>query len=141
MLIDWIAARCKEKITFVSPCNGLPYLTRYYLLGTRSSRWALHLHHIHQSDTDRDLHDHPWGFWSLILEGGYFEVTETGAKWYRPLSFLRRSARWKHRIALWGVLPPVWTLVLRFPYERKWGFHTSNGFVPHNQYDYKEGCE
>lgn len=141
MLIDWIAARCKTKLEIASPCNGLPYLTRYYLLGTRSSRWALHLHHIHQSDTDRDLHDHPWGFWSLILKGGYYEMTSKGFAWKRVGSLLRRPATWKHRVVLWCMSSEVWTLVLRFPYERKWGFHTAKGFVPHDQYDYKAGCE
>lgn len=36
--------------------------------------WSLKLHHILRSDSDRCQHDHPWGFWTLILWGGYDEL-------------------------------------------------------------------
>lgn len=43
-------------------------------------RWILHtpfgdlrLHHILRSDHDRDLHDHPFDFWTFLLTGGYTE--------------------------------------------------------------------
>jgi hypothetical protein len=34
---------------------------------------GIKLHHILRSDEDRDCHDHPWSFLSIILAGGYFE--------------------------------------------------------------------
>jgi hypothetical protein len=49
--------------------------TRPYLI-----RWAINtpfggvkLHHILRSDEDRDCHDHPWSFLSIVLRGGYWE--------------------------------------------------------------------
>jgi len=132
----------RKKLIINDPCGMGPYLTRYYMLGHRTSKYALMLHRFHRSDLDRDLHDHPWAFWSLILMGGYWEVTPDGAyRWYHPLSLLRRPANWIHRVALFGPSGPVWTLVLRFQYERKWGFHTEQGFVPFDEYDYRAGCE
>lgn len=131
----------RKKLIINDPCGAGPYLTRYYMLGHRTSRWALMLHQFHYSDMDRDLHDHPWAFWSLILMGGYWEVTPKGYRWYKPLSFLRRPAKWIHRVALGYKHEPVWTLVLRFSYERKWGFHTKDGWVAFDKYDYEAGCE
>jgi hypothetical protein len=49
------------------------YLRRFILLKTP---WGgVYLHHIVRSDWDRCLHDHPWGFRSLMLWGGYHEET------------------------------------------------------------------
>ncbi len=140
----------RKKRIFNDPCGLGPYMTRYYLIGKRESKYALMLHQFHRSDMDRDLHDHPWPFWSLILMGGYYEWTPDsdpnyGAmhmkKWYGPLSLLRRPANWIHRVALPRYHSPVWTLVLRGRYERKWGFHTASGFVAWDEYDYESGCE
>ena len=132
----------RKKLIINDPCGAGPYLTRYYMLGHRTSRWAVMLHRFHRSDMDRDLHDHPWAYWSLILTGGYWEVTPDGAfHWYRPGRLLRRNATWRHRVALYSPAGPVWTLVLRFKYERTWGFHTDNGWVSFRDYDYEAGCE
>ena len=54
--------------------DGQPYLRRYYILKTRWFR--IYLHEILRSDEDRDCHDHPWNFTSIILKGGYWETRE-----------------------------------------------------------------
>lgn len=138
----------RKKLIINDLCDNGPYLTRYYLAGHRTSKWALMLHHFHRSDADRDLHDHPWAFWSLILLGGYWEVTPQKGlyplrkmRWYKPWSLLRRPATWVHLVRLNKTTDRVWTLVLRFGYERQWGFHTKNGWVHFKKYDYKAGCE
>lgn len=137
----------RKKLIIHDPCGLGPYLTRYYLLGYRKSNWALMLHRFHRGDMDRDLHDHPWAFWSFVLTGGYFEVRPSfqhhirWATWYKPFSFLKRSANWIHLVKLDPDKGPVWTLVLRFKYERQWGFHTKNGWVSYDKYDYQAGCE
>lgn len=51
------------------------YMTRFTFF--EIGGWSLKLHRFHRGDEDRDLHDHPWSFWSLILRGGYWEVTQT----------------------------------------------------------------
>lgn len=124
------------------------YLQRWILFGHRSSaggkdRPALMLHRICRPDADRCHHDHPWGFWTLILWGGYVEeytfqpdATEGGwrggpmmaRRWVRPGMFAYRRATYTHRIA---ELPsgPSWSLVLRTRYQRRWGFHTPHGWV------------
>jgi hypothetical protein len=47
-----------------------PYLVRW-AINTRFG--GVKLHHFLRSDEDRDLHDHPWSFLSIILWGGYWE--------------------------------------------------------------------
>lgn len=51
-----------------------PYLRRWVLnLGRLGS---IRLHHWYASDDDRALHDHPWWFATLVLKGGYADVSE-----------------------------------------------------------------
>lgn len=112
-----------------------PLLTRYYLIETR---WfAIYLHHLHASDEDRALHDHPWAFWTFLFSRGYYEWTPTGRYWRRRFSLLRRPALWAHRLEL---LRPTWTLILRGPYVREWGFHTATGWQPWAAYG-EEYCD
>lgn len=63
---------------------GHPYMERYFILGqpgngTSTARY----HHIVQSDTS-DLHDHPWDFVSVILDGSYTETTTQGEQTHSP---------------------------------------------------------
>lgn len=52
--------------------KDVPLLVRWKLL--RTPRFRVCLHIFHRSDEDRELHDHPWSFFSLILWNGYTEV-------------------------------------------------------------------
>lgn len=111
--------------------NGSPYLTRYKLLVLPWVR--IYLHHIHRSDSDRCVHDHPWWFWSIVLAGGYVEdirradgamVTQTN----RPGRVLFRPSGFAHRIAvLLG--RQCWTLVIAGRRRRSWGFFTKHGWM------------
>lgn len=105
-----------------------PYLTRWTLFGRRmeGTGSAVFLHQFHRGDWDDALHDHPWGFTSVILSGGYWEWTadKDGVlrrRWYGPGRVLTRPARWRHRVEL---LPGrhCWSLVFRGPKEKSWSF-------------------
>ena len=51
---------------------GEVHFRRYRLIQTK---WfAVYIHQILRSDQDRDMHDHPWNFTSVILEGAYREA-------------------------------------------------------------------
>lgn len=92
--------------------------------------WSLKLHCIRRADDDRCQHDHPWGFWTLILRGGYDELVgiEQTLNRMRPGRLAWRSARFRHRIIL---LPKgrAWTMVLTRQKEREWGFYTRGGWM------------
>lgn len=122
-------------------------------IGDYMHRWILEtpwftirLHHILRSDEDRALHDHPWDFVSLILWGGYTEVTQ----WYSPKgvdglsgprydyfyrrfgpgNIIRRKASDLHRLEL-PEGKTAWTLVFTGPTLRSWGFHIPfEGWIP-----------
>lgn len=75
-----------------------PFLWRLNLVYRK--RFSVKLHRFLRSDPDRDLHDHPWNFVSIILWGGYYEETNAGTAWYGPGSILRRKATHRHRVIL-----------------------------------------
>ena len=115
--------------------DGLPMLIRYRFLDTR---WgALYVHHFLRSDQDRDLHDHPWNFISLILWGGYFEELPHDWRWRSAGRIVRHKATDAHRVLLpYG--STAWTLIWVSPKVREWGFHTENGWVPWEEYVRRE---
>lgn len=117
--------------------DGSPYLTRFRILQT--PWFGIYLHRIHTHDTDRDLHDHPWTFLSIVLLGGYVEERETFSwpdrdwKARKPLSFALRRATDPHRIVKL-TRKPTWTLLFVGPRRRDWGFHTATGWVDWRTY-------
>ncbi len=112
-----------------------------YHLGDYMHRWCfktplgqIRLHRILRSDEDRALHDHPFGFYTLLLTGSYIEVlpalkktdplyehsTETVEVKRKMLSFRWVDAEQPHRLIL---QKPVWTLVFAKNTYRGWGFY------------------
>lgn len=131
---------------------GDPYLVRWAI----NLPWfGIKLHHILRSDEDRDCHDHPWSFLSIILLGGYWEhrpvrmvgemgdeaSRETTRRWHGPGSVLWRPAPSVHRLEL-PVERTAWSLVFTGPKRREWGFHTICGWIPWTRYwrAKEEGC-
>lgn len=131
----------RRRVIWSCDASRGPLLTRYFLIQTR---WfALYLHHLHASDEDRALHDHPWSFVTFLLSSGYWEWTPSetfgceSPHWRRRFSVLYRPAEWQHRLSL---KQPTWSLILRFKRRRDWGFITSNGWLDWRAYG-KEWCD
>ncbi len=102
-------------------------LTRFFLLNTR---WlGVYLHRIDRPDADRECHDHPWSFVSLVLRGGYREerlergATDETVRRRFSLAFRRWADA--HRIV--SVRPSTWTLILRGRDSGVWGFWVDAG--------------
>jgi len=103
-----------------------PYLIRFYL----HPRWLTFglfrvvLHRFVRSDNPEDgLHDHPWGYMSIILSTGYHEHTKHGVKFHKPGSIIIRRAKHQHRVELpASENGPVYTLFFMGPRIRNWGF-------------------
>lgn len=106
-------------------------LTRFFLLN--AAALGVYLHRIDRPDADREHHDHPWSFISIVLRGRYVED-----RWHpRDGSwFVRRVTRgWlsvafrrfsdAHRIV--EVAPNTWTLIIRFRDRNTWGFYLAEG--------------
>lgn len=124
-----------------------PYLVRYYLLfrdRDECTKFNVFLHQILQSDED-DMHDHPWGYFTCILSGGYWETvgeidTDTEddkiksytrtRSWRKPGFMQRVEDKHIHRLELKkdehtnGEIP-CWTLFIPFVRTRNWGFYVN----------------
>jgi hypothetical protein len=97
----------------------------------------IYIHHVARSDEEKDPHDHPWWFASLILRGGYFEDVWTGDKYNHKINFpgslvVRKTSQF-HKLRLMGGAP-AWTLVLTGPKNHFWGYKTEDGWVDHVTY-------
>jgi hypothetical protein len=125
--------------------NGHRFLERWGLVHERLG--GFYLHNIADADPGLDLHDHPWTFASFILRGGYTEeFAEDARQPHRTVT--RFCNRWSfHRVPLGhahritSARPGTWSLVLRGPTRRVWGFfivHPFDGFTWHawTAYDY-----
>lgn len=138
----WRAWLRGEPHQVVAAKPGEPYLRRWYLVPR--NRWLnLYLHQFIASDPE-GLHDHPWGFASVVLSGAYFEVTPSGVHRRGRASIAIRPATHRHRICLprnsSGAEIPCWTVIVTGPHRRLWGFwcHDSRGtgerFIPWQQF-------
>lgn len=111
-----------------------PYLIRYYLL-LKDRKWFpfnVFLHKFMKGDPD-ELHDHPWPYATLILKGGYWEVTPKGRYWRGPGSFRLAGPKSLHRVELEpGV--HAWTLFMPGPKLREWGFIVKGKWMQHEKY-------
>lgn len=111
-----------------------PMMVRWVILTPIGS---IRLHHFLRPDHDRDAHDHPWWFITVMLKGSYLDRsvdTETGE---HTLDHLRRgSIRFRpahHRH--WVETDNSWTLILTGRVKRTWGFWNGIKFLFH--YDYR----
>lgn len=113
---------------------GCRYITRWVIdLGPLGS---LRLHHWYGNDDQRAMHDHPWGFLTLVLWGSYDDVThcpDCELPWgptehidhLRAGSIRWRSAEHAHTVRTTG----AWTLLWTQPKRRYFGFLVRRGGI------------
>ena len=117
------------------------HFTKYHLEGLPVGAV---LHHFTAAEPEADPHDHPWGFTSFVLSGGYVEevflkngtsyLEEWGAGEIRHV-----KADHVHRIVRL-VGGECWTLVLPGPVERVSGFYrwAADGTPMYRRWDEQE---
>ena len=117
--------------------SDVPYLIRYYLFlkNRKNFPFNITLHKVLVSD-EPTLHDHPWGYATLILKGGYWEWIPVKSKegavvgstrvWRGPGHFRVRSADDLHWLELEkdsnGNEIPCWSLFFMGRKVKEWGF-------------------
>lgn len=116
---------------------GHVHFRRYRLLQT--PWFAIYIHQICKSDEDRDPHDHPWHFQSVILEGSYAEDSWNQPEYlhqtnqYYTGDVIKHRAEDVHKITLKS--KEVWTLVFTSGRERDWGYRLDDGtWIGHKEY-------
>lgn len=130
--------------------DGRPYMARYWLLRigkTRSDEsgdsypwFGIRIHHIMSSD-DRVFHDHPWTFATLILRGGYTEVTplRPGESLIKRRRYFGAGSLRLVRAKQWHFLEvddnaDAWTMFVTFRKVQDWGFLVNGVKVPWRRY-------
>lgn len=118
------------------PSGERTYLKRLRIVQT--PWFGLYVHWIYLPDNDRDPHDHPWNFTSMVLRGGYTEVLHTS----RDDCAMHEHRRWSiHRMpthlahGIVRLQPRTITLIFTGRRSRDWGFWTEDGWVPWREYD------
>lgn len=129
-LIARLAARPRVRSWLIRQAQKRPYIHigdymhRWWLLPEK--RWlpiAVRVHHIRLPDADPYLHDHPFDWRTIILDGSYIEEDAFGWKYRRlPGDTRAATAETLHRIH--GVSPDgAWTLFILIGKRRnQWGF-------------------
>lgn len=107
--------------------EGVLHFKRWRLF---SCPWFnIYIHRIYKSDEDKDPHNHPWKFTSLVLGGSYQETDKDG-----NLTTVRKIGS-IHTLELeeyhkLTVLKPATTLVLTGGRKPElWGYWTESGFI------------
>lgn len=144
--VDWLIARAKR-----TPYSHLPgYMLRWWLVpyGTGPFGVSARIHEILRSDDDRHFHDHPWWYVTIILRGGYWEVTPAiielwrghwvnigvvKREWRGPGTVLFRRAKTWHRLEI-PEGQTCTTLFITGPYSNAWGFLVDGEKVHHDDY-------
>lgn len=94
-----------------------PYMQRWVF---NFGFFSIRFHRWFSSDDDRHFHDHPWWYLTLVLRGGYTDVSPAGEDVLRTGSIRWRSALHRHTVKVNA--GGCWTLMLTGPEVRRWGF-------------------
>lgn len=112
---------------------GTDYLKRWHII-PENKFFNIYYHEVNRSDLDRHLHDHPYFFCSIILDGGYIEHQD------RIMSrrLIKGDINFKlprtlHRLEL-DKKGYAKTLFITGPKIRLWGFQTENGWMESREY-------
>lgn len=135
MLTDLLIRRVTRRAPdFVIGGEADPYMRRWWVI-PRNRWFNIYLHEVLRDDDDRALHDHPWVNCSIVLRGGYVEVTRKHPAGIAraPGTMVFRLARELHRLKVHreidGTVIPCWSLFITGPVVRSWGFQCPQGWV------------
>lgn len=109
-----------------------PYLIRWTLI---AFNFSIRLHHWIRSDDKRFFHDHSTDFLSMVLKGGYTNVTPQGRFKVKAGSYWIAKADQRHYLDIGE--EGAWTLLICGRPYRKWGFWVNGKKMRPLQYFHK----
>lgn len=105
-----------------------PMLIRYRI--AQSPYGGLYVHHLLCADADRDCHNHPWWFCTLVLRGGYKALVHDLSQSRLEVNEHRRGTlhfMWLYKFhKIISVKPDTWTLLFVSKKKQPWGFLVSD---------------
>lgn len=127
----------KKWVSFVYRQPGglkeCPYFKRTVL---QVWKYSIRLHEWYADDDTRHMHDHPHWFITIVLKGGYVDVSERNGRIHketlRPGSIRFRPAEYKHSVT--EVIPGTLTLLFMGPFFRRWGFWVNGKLIKRDKY-------
>lgn len=140
-LLQRLAARTMRRAPdFIVGGQDNPYLLRWFVI-PRNPVFNIYVHRFLRSDDDRALHDHPWAWCSILLQGSYVEWRKPklgsllllNTQHFEAPSVRCHGPRFAHRLELMPNIECV-TLFITGPRVRNWGFHCPQGWVPWQQF-------
>jgi len=133
--VEWLIELAKR-----NPYNELEgYMGRWWLM--QPARWlpfSIRIHHILRADVDRNPHNHPWNFRTIVLRGMYTEalLMPDGGTRHQLVAEGQTYARGfseYHRIAS-VAKGGVWTLFIMGRKQAHWGFMVNGQHVHWREY-------
>lgn len=124
---------------------------------TAHSRAKIMVHHFLPESRDRDVHDHPWQFVTIVLKGQYvdvstcqvckgknlgvtcFECGGDGVKKELMVPGMMRYRSTAHAHQTFAGRKGCWTVVIVGPIERMWGFFKNGEWLPWREYEDRYG--
>ncbi len=98
----------------------------------------LMIHHFLPTQRDRDHHDHPRGFVTVVIKGGYDDI-QFGGKVDRVRAPTIRIRHAEHAHITVAGKKGAWTIVVMGPKIREWGFFRDNRWWPWRKYEDRFG--
>ena len=113
--------------------GGLKECPYYRLWAIISKRFgSIRLHNWLADDDHRHMHNHPYAFVTIVLRGGYTDVTENGKEVVRAFTWRYRPANHMHSVQ--DVIPNSWTLLITGPASQRWGFKVGSKIIKRDKY-------
>ena len=106
-----------------------PYFRRTVL---SFGRFSIRIHEWYDDDDTRHMHDHPHWFWTIVLKGGYVDVSPTGKDRLKFFSSRFRPADYRHSVT--EVVPGTVTFLITGPSARRWGFWVGEKLIKRDKY-------
>lgn len=123
--------RLLPKITWGVP-GGLPECPYFRKWVIDFGPFAIRLHRWYSDDDHRAMHDHPYWFVTLVLRGGYTDVSPDGIDRLSAGDARFRPAEYRHSVQ--NVRPNTWTLLVSGRPWRRWGFWVGGKLVKRDKY-------
>jgi hypothetical protein len=112
-----------------------PYMRRWVV---NFKLFSLRLHRWYYGDDERNFHDHSWWFITIILAGGYTDVSPAGEDRLGVFSIRFRRANFRHTVRI-DNHKGAWTFLLTGPLVRRWGFWVNGKWMKSNKYFFEFG--